>query len=70
MEKESSKFQKRSPPLDLERLVLHWSLDVGVWSFRNDQDRFSALKTAFTDANSIFVSTPAPQRALPSAYLI
>lgn len=32
--------------------------------------RFNAFKTAFTDANSIFVSTPAPQRVLPSANLI
>src|ERR1035437_9076930 len=33
-------------------------------------DRFNALSTAFTDASSLLVSTPAPQRALPSACLI
>ena len=32
--------------------------------------RFSALNTARTDASSMFVSTPAPQRVRPSAYLI
>ena len=32
--------------------------------------RFSALRTAFTDASSMFVSTPAPQRDWPSAVLI
>jgi len=32
--------------------------------------RFNALNTARTDASSIFVSTPAPQRVLPSGVLI
>ena len=32
--------------------------------------RFSALKTARTDASSMFVSTPAPQREPPEASLI
>lgn len=33
-------------------------------------ERFSALRTARTEASSMFVSTPAPQRDLPSAPLI
>ena len=35
-----------------------------------DYDRFNALSTARTEASSMFVSTPAPQRDLPSACLI
>ena len=34
------------------------------------QDRFRALNTARTEANSMFVSTPAPQRVRPSGCLI
>jgi hypothetical protein len=33
-------------------------------------DRFNALSTARTDASSIFVSTPAPQRVRPLLSLI
>ncbi len=37
---------------------------------QKNYDRFNALNTALTDASSMFVSTPAPQRILPSAVLI
>ncbi len=37
---------------------------------RLNHRRFSALNTALTEASSIFVSTPAPQRHRPSANLI
>jgi hypothetical protein len=36
----------------------------------NDYDLFNALSTALMDARSMFVSTAAPQRNLPSACLI
>ena len=38
--------------------------------FKHIHARFSALNTARTDASSMFVSTPAPQRDFPSAVLI
>ena len=38
--------------------------------YPDQPSRLSALNTAFTEASSMFVSTPAPQRLWPSAVLI
>ena len=65
-----SKTLVKTRPAQTPLFFMHQLLrNLAVFT-RSNHNRFNALKTALTEASSILVSTPAPQRVIPLTILI